>query len=56
MCTMNDTVEITTSIMTEMGSSNTPMSMCSDSVKGSHTAFQGTSVANMPSAWRGSEK
>ena len=53
---MNDTVVITTSIITEMGSSNTPMSMCSDPVKGSHSAFQGISVAYVPSACRGREK
>ena len=37
MCTMSETVEITTSIITEIGSSKIPMSICRPAAKGSHT-------------------
>ena len=52
MCTMSDTVEITTSIITEIGSSMIPMSMCSDSVNGSQLKFHGVDTGRSPSAVR----
>ena len=52
MCTISDTVEMTMSIITEIGSSRMPMSMCRLVVKGSHSKFHGISLANVPSAER----
>ena len=37
MCTMSETVEMTTNIITEIGSSRMPMSICKPAVKGNHT-------------------
>ncbi len=56
MCTISDTVEITTSIITEIGSSRMPRSICSVRLIGSHTVFHGTSVGNTPEASRPAEK
>ena len=50
MWTMRDTVEITMSIMTEIGSRRKPMSIWRFSVNGSHTAFQATCVGKTPLA------
>ncbi len=41
---MSETVEITTSIITEIGSSRMPRSMCSVAEIGSQTPFHGTRV------------
>ena len=52
MCTMSDTVEMTTSIITDIGSSIMPMSMASVSLMGSHVVFHGVMVGYRPSAPR----
>ena len=41
---MSETVDMTTSIITEMGSSSTPRSMCSVSLMGSQTLFHAMRV------------
>ena len=53
---MSETVEITTSIITEIGSSSTPRSMCRSPAMGSQTVFQGMSVGKTPAASRPAEK
>ena len=52
MWTISETVEITTSIITEIGSSRMPRSMCNSPPMGSHTVFHGTRVGNTPAASR----
>ena len=49
---MSDTVEMTTSIITDIGSSIMPMSMASVSLMGSHVVFHGVMVGYRPSAPR----
>jgi len=45
---MSDTVVITTSIITEIGSSRMPRSMCNVCVKRSQTVSNGTTAGNTP--------
>ena len=52
---MSDTVVMTTSIITEMGSSITPKSICRCSVKRIHSQWSGCRLWRSPST-RGSEK
>ena len=54
---MSDTVEITMSIITDMGSSMMPISKCRLPLKnGSQLILYGTMVSNTPSAVRGRVK
>ena len=51
MWTMNETVEMTTSIITEIGSSRIPRSICRFELNGSHSVFHGIIVGKTPSAF-----
>ena len=53
---MSETVEITTSIITEIGSSSTPRSMCRSPAMGSQTVFHGMTVGKTPAASRPAAK
>ncbi len=55
MCTMKLTVDITMSIITEIGSKSIPKSKC-NAPRGSHVTLYGTTVAKVPSARRGAVK
>ena len=50
MCTISETVEITTSIITEIGSSMNPRSMWRLPPNGSHTVFHAVICGKTPEA------